>query len=258
MPATFQVVDVAGLVEGASRGEGLGNQFLSHVRTVDAIAMVVRCFRDEHVPHVTPYLDPVEDIDTIQLELVLADLAVLSGISSACSRRPRPARDYEAEAASIERVLAGLRAGQLVRQMALDEHERGYLAEVPLLTTKPTLYVANVDEEQLPDGGDGRGGTRSGRRRGCGRGALCPDRVRVAGVGARRARAYLAALGLESPALERFVWASYRLLSISLLYHHRRKEVRAWTRRAARRRYGGGGHPQRHGQRLYPCRGGEL
>ncbi|HHX43034.1 MAG TPA: redox-regulated ATPase YchF [Chloroflexi bacterium] len=233
VPATFQVVDVAGLVEGASRGEGLGNQFLSHVRTVDAIAMVVRCFRDEHVPHVTPYLDPVEDIDTIQLELVLADLAVLERhlerVQSQAKARPR---DYEAEVASIERVLAGLRAGQLVRQMALDEHERGYLAEVPLLTTKPTLYVANVDEEQLPDGGEMAAAVRA-RAEAEGAAVVVLSAQTESELLAwepDEARAYLAALGLESPALERFVWASYRLLSyITFFTTTGGKEVRAWT-----------------------------
>jgi len=233
VPAAFQVVDVAGLVKGASEGEGLGNQFLSHVRTVDAIAMVVRCFEDEHVPHVTPYLNPVEDIDTIQLELVLADLVVLERhlerVRTQAKGRPR---DFEAEIAAVEWVLEGLRAGRLVRQLDLDEHQRGYLADVALLTSKPTLYVANVGEGQLPEGGEL---AETVRVRARDEGAQMV--VLSAHVEAEltewepdEALAYLADLGLEAPALDRFIWASYRLLDYMTFFTTTGgKEVRAWT-----------------------------
>jgi ribosome-binding ATPase len=233
VPAAFQVVDVAGLVKGASEGEGLGNQFLSHVRTVDAIAMVVRCFEDEHVPHVTPYLDPVEDIETIQLELVLADLAVLErhleSVRTQAKGRPR---DFEAEIATVEWVLEGLRAGRLVRQIDLEEHQRGYLADVALLTSKPTLYVANVGEDQLPQGGE-MAEAVCARARAEGAEAV----VLSAQVEAEltewdpdEALAYLAELGLQAPALDRFIWASYRLLDyLTFFTTTGGKEVRAWT-----------------------------
>jgi GTP-binding protein YchF len=235
VPAAFQVVDVAGLVKGASQGEGLGNQFLSHVRTVDAIAMVVRCFEDEHVPHVTAYLDPVEDIETIQLELVLADLAVLERhLERVQTQAKAHPRDYEAEIATIETVLEGLRAGRLVRQMDLDEHQRGYLSDVALLTNKPTLYVANVGEEQLPDGGEAVAAVRA---------KAAEEGAEVVVLSAQieseliewepdEAVAYLADLGLEAPALDRFIWASYHLLDyITFFTTTGGKEVRAWTLR---------------------------
>ena len=233
VPAAFQVVDVAGLVKGASQGEGLGNQFLSHVRAVDAIAMVVRCFEDEHVPHVTPYLDPVEDIETIQLELVLADLTVLERhlerVRTQAKARPR---DFEAEIATIEGVLAGLRAGQMVRQMDLDERQRGYLADVALLTNKPTLYVANVGEGQLPEGGEMVAGVRAlARAEGAGVVVLSAQlESELTEWEPDEALAYLADLGLRAPALDRFVWASYQLLDyITFFTTTGGKEVRAWT-----------------------------
>jgi len=233
VPAAFQVVDVAGLVKGASEGEGLGNQFLSHVRTVEAVAMVVRCFEDEHVPHVTPYLNPLEDIETVQLELVLADLAVLERhlerVRTQAKARPR---EFEAEIATIERVLAELRTGRLVRQMELDEHQRSYLADVALLTNKPTLYVANVGEEQLPDGGEMVEAVRARARAEGAELVVLSAQVEadLAEWDRAEALAYLADLGLQAPALDRFIWASYRLLDyITFFTTTGGKEVRAWT-----------------------------
>jgi len=235
VPAAFQVVDVAGLVKGASQGEGLGNQFLSHVRTVDAVAMVVRCFEDEHVPHVTSTLDPVGDIETIQLELILADLAVLERhlerVQTQAKARPR---DFEPQIAAIERVLQGLRAGQLVRAMDLDAHERVYLADVALLTNKPTLYIANVGEGQLPEGGELAAQVLARAREEGADAIVLSAQLESELTELERDEAldYLAAVGLEAPALERLIWAAYRLLDdITFFTTTGGKEVRAWTLR---------------------------
>ncbi len=155
VPATLHVVDIAGLVKGASEGEGLGNQFLAHIRNVDALAMVVRCFMDEDVPHVTPYLDPVEDIETINLELALADLAImerhLERVKTQAKGHPR---DFELHIATAEQIIHALRAGQAVRHLEMTHAQQETLRDVPLLTAKPVLYVANVSEDRLPEGGD--------------------------------------------------------------------------------------------------------
>ena len=233
VPAAFRVVDVAGLVEGASRGEGLGNQFLSHIRNVDAIAMVVRCFEDPQIPHVTRYLDPVEDIDTVELELVMADLAVAE---RHLQRIKKPARgrlgDLEQVVATMELAIGELQAGRPLRRLQLDEKQFDLLGGVALLTIKPLLFVANVSEEHLPDGADL---AQQVRARAAGEGAevivLCASlESELATWDEADARAYLDEVGLEAPSLERFVWAGYRLLDyVTFFTTTGGKEVRAWT-----------------------------
>ena len=235
VPAALRVVDIAGLVRGASQGEGLGNQFLSHIRAVDAIAMVVRCFEDELVPHVTQVLDPVEDIETIELELILSDLEILERhLERVQTRAKGHPREYQAELETIEQVLAELRAGRPVRQIALDEEQRAFLADVALLTDKPCLFVANVTEAQLPEGGALAERVRaSGADRGIETIVLCaPLEEELAGWEAEEAASYLRDAGLEAPGLHRFVWAGYRLLNyLTFFTTTGGKEVRAWTLR---------------------------
>jgi len=155
VPTTVEFVDIAGLVRGAHRGEGLGNQFLNHIRNVDAIAMVVRCFRDGDVPHVHGQLDPETDIQVVELELILADLTTverrLQKVRSQAKSRPR---EVAAELGYLERVQEHLQGGQGVRLLELSEEEMGYLRDLNLLTAKPRLYVANVEEKDLPEGGE--------------------------------------------------------------------------------------------------------
>ncbi len=154
VPATLRVVDIAGLVRGASQGEGLGNEFLSHIRAVDAIAMVVRCFVDEQVPHVTAALHPVDDMETVDLELMLSDLQILDRhLERLQSRAKANPREFAEELALVERVMACLRQGMPLRRQGLTAEEQYLLREVALLTNKPLLYVANVTEDSLPDGG---------------------------------------------------------------------------------------------------------
>ena len=233
VPATLRVVDIAGLVKGASYGEGLGNQFLSHIRTVDAIAMVVRCFQAGDIPHVTATLDPVEDVATIELELVLSDLELierrLERVQASSKGNPRGFAD---EIAALEQVMEGLRAGITVRQQQLGPETLAMLSEVDLLTIKPMLYVANVGEQDLPDGGALSDQLRAfATERG--------DQVLVLSALTEselvafepdEAREYLAALGLQASGLERFIRAGYHLLDdLSFFTTTGGKEVRAWT-----------------------------
>lgn len=149
--ATIEFVDIAGLVKGASQGEGLGNKFLSHIRETDAIAHIVRCFEDEQIVHVSGKIDPIDDIETISLELILADMET---VSKAMQRFEKLAKSGDkqgkATIALLERVAAHLEASHPVRTMELTEEENGLLKEVYLLTTKPIIYVANVSESQIP------------------------------------------------------------------------------------------------------------
>lgn len=232
-PATLRVVDIAGLVKGASKGEGLGNQFLSHIRAVDAIAMVVRCFENEEAPHVTSYLDPVEDMDTVELELILDDLAMLERhlerVKTQAKGRPR---DYEAEIETIERAMEYAEAGRPLRQIEMDESHRHFIQGIDLLTTKPCLYVANVSEEQLPDGGPLAQRVRErAAREGAQVIALCAQlESELVALDPDEAAAYLREVGLERSGLERLVEASYRMLGyITFFTTTGGKEVRAWT-----------------------------
>ncbi len=234
-PTTLRVVDIAGLVKGASQGEGLGNQFLGHIRGVDAIALVTRCFEDANIAHVTPYLDPVEDLETILLELALADLTVLERhLEHVHSQAKAHPRDYVAQIEALELVLAHLRRGQPVRAQALEPEQRTWLEVVDLLTAKPALYVANASEADLPEGGP-----RAAAVRECARadGAECVTlcaalEAEIAAWPAADAAAYLREVGLEAPGLPRFIRAGYGLLDLLTFFTTTGgKEVRAWTLR---------------------------
>jgi hypothetical protein len=235
VPATLRVVDIAGLVKGASHGEGLGNQFLSHIRGVDAIAMVVRCFRHEDVPHVTPYLDPVEDVETVALELALSDLALLERrLERVHSQAKANPRAYADEIATLEQAMADLGRGVPVRRQPLDEGQRALLTDADLLTNRPLFYVANVSEADLPEGGPLAARLRDHAEQYGERViVLCAD-LESQLVALERAEAleYLAASGLEAPGLERFIRLGYDLLDdLSFFTTTGGKEVRAWTLR---------------------------
>ncbi len=154
VPATLRVVDIAGLVKGASKGEGLGNKFLGHIRNVDAIVMVVRCFTDPEVPHVTTELDPVDDIETVEVEMALADLTTVeNALERVRSQAKANPREYAAQLAHLEALRQRLATGQPLRAPDVSAEEREMARDMQLLTAKPRLYVANVDEAVLPDGG---------------------------------------------------------------------------------------------------------
>ena len=234
VPTTVEFVDIAGLVAGASQGEGLGNQFLSHIREVDAIAHVVRCFESGDIIHVAGRIDPVSDVETIDTELALADLATLEkGFERATKGAKSGDKDAIRRRDLFERVRAQLDAGKPVRALALAEEERRDLRELQLLTAKPVMYVANVAEN----------GFRNNpllaalEARAAAEGALVVPvcaaiEAEIAQLDESERAEFLAELGLEEPGLDRVIRAAYRLLGLETFFTAGPKEVRAWTVRA--------------------------
>ncbi len=233
---SLEFVDIAGLVAGASRGEGLGNQFLSHIRQVDAVAHVLRCFEDPDVVHVSGGPDPRGDRDVVETELMLKDLEQLE------KRREKAAKDAKApgkageparaEMAAIDAVKAGLERGVPVRAQPLSEEARDHLRHLQLLTAKPVLYIANVDERQLADPADHR--VSAAKALAAAEGAPC---VVICGkveaelneLDPPERAEYLASLGLAEPGLLRLVHAGYRLLHLVTFFTVGPVECRAWT-----------------------------
>lgn len=232
-PSAIRFLDVAGLVKGASQGEGLGNQFLSHIRTVDAVAMVVRCFRAEEIPHVTETLDPRSDIEVINLELALADLATvekrLDRVRKASKGKPK---EYEVELQLLERLHGRLAQGDRVEGVALDAEDERLLAGFGLLTAKPLLYVANVDEEALQDG-DGlvKAVQEAAVSAGVEMVKICAQlEAELADWPPAEAQAYREELGVEESGLKQVISAGYRLLDLVTFFTATGgREVRAWT-----------------------------
>jgi GTP-binding protein YchF len=233
VPTTVEFVDIAGLVKGASQGEGLGNQFLGYIRNVDAVAMVVRCFRDTRVPHVTAELDPCDDIAVVDLELLLADLATverrLGKVRSAAKARPK---DYVAELGFLEELHHHLEAGEKAADFPVTDKHADMLRELNLLTAKPRLYVANVGEEDLPEGGSlVKAVADLAAAEGAEVVSICAQlEMELADWPAEEAAAYRAEAGSGEPGLQKLVEAGYRLLNLITFFTTTGgKEVRAWT-----------------------------
>jgi len=231
LPATVEFVDIAGLVAGASKGEGLGNKFLANIRETDAIAQVVRCFEDENVVHVAGQVDPVSDIEVINTELALADLDT---VERAINRVAKVAKSGDKEAraklAVLERTREHLDQGRPVRAMALDKEDRAHLHDLHLLTIKPTLYIANVAE----DGFENNPHLDAVRALAAEEGAevvpVCAAiEAELVELDDEERDAYLQELGLEEPGLNRVIRAAYRLLGLQTYFTAGEKEVRAWT-----------------------------
>jgi GTP-binding protein YchF len=242
VPSTVRFVDIAGLVAGAHRGEGLGNQFLGHIRDVDAIAMVVRCFEDENVARVSPApageggdveADPVTDIETVWAELILADMEVLerriAKVEGAAKANPR---EYADELLWLNELREHLERGHRAREVATTGQQAAWLGEVALLTSKPHLYVANVSEEDLPSGGALAGRVRRvAEQEGVDVVVLCAQtEMELQEWEAEEAEAYRADLGLREPGLQRLVRAGYRLLGLITFFTATgTKAVQAWS-----------------------------
>ncbi len=233
-PATVEFVDIAGLVEGAHRGEGLGNQFLGHIRAVDAVAVVCRCFTDPDVAHVAGEVDPVRDAEVLDLELILADLEVverrMERVRSAAKARPR---DYGAELETLGELREYLETGQRARSWVERGGARPQLAkELQLLTAKKRIYVANVAEEDLPDGGPRAGAVAElADEEGAGHVVLCAElEAELSEWPAEEAAAYRAEVGLERSGLERLARAGYQVLDLITFFTIvGGEEVRAWS-----------------------------
>lgn len=231
LPATVEFVDIAGLVSGASQGEGLGNQFLANIRETDAITQVVRCFDDDNVVHVAGRVDPLSDVDVIETELGLADLAT---VEKGLARAQKAARVGDKEAlrlqALLERVQAGLNEGRPARRIGFTDEERRLVAPLCLLTLKPVLYVANVSEHGFRD--NPRLAALEQRAAAEGAGVVAVSaalEADMAGLPAEDKQHLLEELGLEEPGLDRLAHAAYRLLGLLTYFTVGPKEVRAWT-----------------------------
>ena len=231
VPTTMEFVDIAGLVAGASKGEGLGNQFLAHIRETDAIAHVVRCFEDDDVVHVAGRLDPLSDIEIINTELSLADLeSVERAIDRTAKRLKANEKDAKARMGILERLRSCLDEGHRARNVELTSDERRMISDLHLITTKPVMYIANVSEKGFQDNPY----LDSVRQKAASEGA---EVVPVcAGIEAEIARLdkadredFLAELGLEESGLDRVIHAGYALLDLLTFFTVGKKEVRAWT-----------------------------
>jgi GTP-binding protein YchF len=237
VPATVEFVDIAGLVRGASRGEGLGNQFLAHIREVDAIVHVIRCFEDPDVVHVMGPVDPVRDHDVVTSELALADLAVVERRLEKARKTARAGdKEAQAELALLERVVAELDAGRGAREAGESDAAVQALRRLGLLTAKPVLYAANVSEPDLAAGG----GPRLERLRAAVQAhheeaEIVPFSAKLEAELAELApedrRAYLASAGVAEGSLERLIRAGYRLLGLETFFTVGENEVRAWILR---------------------------
>ena len=231
LPTTMEFVDIAGLVAGASQGEGLGNQFLAHIRETHAIAHVVRCFEHDDITHVAGRVDPLDDIATIDTELVLSDLDVAERALDKATRAGR-AGDKEAIARRdlLTRVQAHLAEGHSVRSLTLDDEQRLLLREYAFLTGKPVMYIANVDEAGLA-GNDHVDALRGhAEAEGAEVVTVCAAiEAEIAQLDAADRDAFLEDLGLEEPGLNRVIRAGYSLLGLQTFFTAGPKEVRAWT-----------------------------
>lgn len=225
IPATVEFVDIAGLVAGASQGEGLGNQFLANIRETDAIAEVVRFFKDPDVTHVDGKVDPLSDVDTIKTELILADIAT---VEKAIPRLEKEAKRDKSGAAKLDaakKVLAGLNEGHRARTLDLSEEEVAALYELHLLTMKPMLYIANVDEgevaAELPQIDDCTPVPISAK--------VEADIAELSEMDSEEAEEYMEALGLGESGLARLIRGAYQLLGLQSYFTSGPDETRAWT-----------------------------
>ena len=231
LPTTVEFVDIAGLVSGASQGEGLGNQFLAHIREVDAIAHVVRCFESGDIIHVAGRIDPIADVEIVDTELALADLATLEKSLERATRAAKSGdKDSIRRRTLFEKVRVQLDAAKPVRSLALSEEERRDLRELQLLTAKPVMYVANVAEHGFLDNPL----LARLEQRAAAEGALVVPvcaaiEAEIAQLDESERAEFLAELGLAEPGLVRVIRAAYRLLGLETFFTAGPKEVRAWT-----------------------------
>jgi hypothetical protein len=231
IPAAVEFVDIAGLVAGASKGEGLGNKFLATIRETDAIAHVVRCFEDPNVIHVANRIDPVSDIETINTELALADLETVSKQLSKNRKLAKTGGDKEAQrlVAVLEKAEAALDQGRPARSVDWSKEERAVLDPLFLLTMKPTLYVANVAEHGFKDSPRLAQVEALAQREGAQVVAICAAlEAQIADMSDEDQKLFLADMGMTEPGLDRVIRAGYALLSLETFFTAGPKEVRAW------------------------------
>ena len=236
IPAAIEFVDIAGLVKGASKGEGLGNQFLANIREVDAIVHVVRCFEDSNIVHVDGNIDPLRDIETINLELIFSDLEILERRISKAVRAARNDKTIAKELALMERIKAHLEDGKMAKSFddINDEDEQQWLESYNLLTYKPVIFAANVAEDDLADDGASNAGVQAVReyakKEDCEVFVVCAEiEQEIAELDDDEKSMFLEELGLKESGLEKLIKASYSLLGLISYLTAGEPEVRAWT-----------------------------
>ena len=234
-PAVIEFVDIAGLVKGASKGEGLGNKFLSNIREVDAIVHVVRCFEDPNVIHVDGSVNPLRDIETINLELIFADLEVLERRLSKVVKAARMDKTYAKELALLERIKEHLESGKMAKSLEVtDEDELALIKEYNLLTYKPVIYAANVSEDDLADDGASNEMVAKVREFAASENSevfvICAEiEAEISELEEDEKKMFLEDLGLTESGLEKLIAASYRLLGLMSFLTAGEDETRAWT-----------------------------
>lgn len=234
VPTRVEFVDIAGLVKGASQGEGLGNQFLSHIREVDAIVQVVRCFEDDDIIHVSGSVDPKRDIEVINLELILADISQIEKRIDRARKTAKNNKDAQIEVTALEKLLEGLNAGKAARQIELNEEETESIKGLGLLTGKPIIYAANVSEEELATGNEYVDRVRA---------IAAQENAQVVVISAQveaelveldevEKAEFLESLGVKEGGLKSLIRATYELLGLRTYFTTGPKETRAWTIKA--------------------------
>ena len=234
VPARVEFVDIAGLVQGASQGEGLGNQFLANIREVDAIVHVVRCFEDDDIIHVAGSVDPVRDIEIINLELALSDLAQLERRVDRVRKLARADKEAQAELAILEQLLPVLNEGKPARQVDLDDESDAIIKPLGLLTRKPVIYATNVSEEDLASGNAWVEQVRAVAAADSAQVVVISAQVEseLVDLDAAERKDFLEALGVEEGGLQTLIRATYELLGLRTYFTTGPKETRAWTIRA--------------------------
>lgn len=231
--AVIEFVDIAGLVKGASKGEGLGNKFLSHIREVDAICEVVRCFEDPNVVHVDGSIDPIRDIETINLELIFADIETVDKRLDRARKSLKADKKYQAEIDLLEKIKKTLEEGKSARTLELNEEEQEIIKDSFLLTLKPILYIANVSEEQLNNAENDANVNKVKEYALSEKAGVIPLCVKIeeelASLEKEDQKEMLEAIGLEESGLNKVIKASYDLLGLMSFLTAGEPEVRAWT-----------------------------
>ena len=231
--AVIEFVDIAGLVKGASKGEGLGNKFLSHIRETDSICEVVRCFEDSNVVHVDGNVDPIRDIETINLELIFADIETINKRLDKARKNLKADKKYQQEINLLEKIKENLEKGISARALDFSEEEEELVKEMFLLTTKPILYIANVSEEQLDDPENDEMVKKVKEYAAKEKAEVIPLCVKIeeelSGLEEEDKKEMLEALGLEESGLDKVIKKSYDLLGLMSFLTAGEAEVRAWT-----------------------------
>lgn len=234
-PATIEFVDIAGLVKGASKGEGLGNQFLANIRECDAIVHVVRCFEDQNVTHVDGTIDPMRDIDTINLELIFADLEVVERRISKVAKTARMDKEAAKELALLQRIKETLEDNKPASALTIDDEDGiKYMKGYSLLTYKPVIYACNVSEDDIPDDGASNENVAKVREYAKSTGAeafvLCAKmEAEISELADDEKQAFLEDLGIKESGLDKLIKASYRTLGLMSFLTAGEDETRAWT-----------------------------